>query len=217
MLKIKKKIPNPMTIIAIFAVLSESSAAISLPFLADDEREIYVWFLISFPFYLLFLFFITLNFNYRALYAPSDFEKDESFLQAIDNREHDSRKRDDASRNGTEDHRMHCTTDPPVTPQDVLDHMAQHHISLPEAINELHIIDARTMTEATDLDTALGKIPPQGKRSFQVVVFLANDKSNELLSAEKLRQSKLPRKGRGTTYFIVYKVCAQIVTVLGKF
>ena len=50
MTKFKKSISNPMTIIAIFATLSETSAAISLPFLDNDEREIYVWFLISFPF-----------------------------------------------------------------------------------------------------------------------------------------------------------------------
>ncbi|BCX70300.1 hypothetical protein LAB08_R49670 [Pseudomonas izuensis] len=84
MIKLKKRITNPMTIIAIFATLSETSAAISLPFLDNDEREIYVWFLISFPFYLLFLFFATLNFNYRSLYSPSDFEKDEHFLKAMD-------------------------------------------------------------------------------------------------------------------------------------
>lgn len=56
MLKIKNKINNPMTVIAIFAGLSEASAAISLPFLNNEDRAVYVWFLISFPFYLLFLF-----------------------------------------------------------------------------------------------------------------------------------------------------------------
>jgi hypothetical protein len=56
MIKLKKRITNPMTIIAIFAALSETSAAVSLPFLDDKDRELYVWFLISFPFYLLFLF-----------------------------------------------------------------------------------------------------------------------------------------------------------------
>ncbi len=59
--KLKIRISNPMTIIAIFATLSETSAAISLPFLDNKEREIYIWFLISFPFYLLFLFFATLS------------------------------------------------------------------------------------------------------------------------------------------------------------
>ncbi|MFJ2363079.1 hypothetical protein ACIPIN_05040 [Pseudomonas sp. NPDC087697] len=84
MTKPQKKITNPMTIIAIFAALSETSAAVSLPFLDNQERQTYIWFLISFPFYLLFLFFITLNFNYKSLYAPSDFQKSKQFIKVID-------------------------------------------------------------------------------------------------------------------------------------
>ncbi|AXA56798.1 hypothetical protein CEQ51_21875 [Pseudomonas thivervalensis] len=79
-----KTITNPMTLIAIFATLSETSAAISLPFLDDQDREYYLWFLISFPFYLLLLFFITLNFNYRSLYSPSDFRKNKHFLKTME-------------------------------------------------------------------------------------------------------------------------------------
>ncbi len=80
----RKRTTNPMTIIAIFATLSETSAAVSLPFLGEEEKELYVWFLISFPFYLLLLFFATLNFNYRSLYAPSDFEKGKHFMKVMD-------------------------------------------------------------------------------------------------------------------------------------
>lgn len=84
MTKPLKTITNPMTLIAIFATLSETSAAISLPFLDDQDREYYLWFLISFPFYLLLLFFITLNFNYRSLYSPSDFRKSKHFIKSMD-------------------------------------------------------------------------------------------------------------------------------------
>lgn len=89
---IKQKITNPLTLIAIFATLSETSAAVSLPFLDDEDRDIYVWFLISFPFYLLFLFFATLNFNYRSLYAPSDFENGEHFIKAMSKTEHPGKR-----------------------------------------------------------------------------------------------------------------------------
>lgn len=78
-----KTITNPMTLIAIFATISQSSAAISLPFLDDQDREYYLWFLISFPFYLLLLFFITLNFNYRSLYSPSDYRKSKHFIKTM--------------------------------------------------------------------------------------------------------------------------------------
>jgi len=71
----QRTITNPMTLIAILATLSETSAAISLPFLDDEDRERYIWFLIGFPFYLSLLFFLTLNFNYRSLYSPSGLHK----------------------------------------------------------------------------------------------------------------------------------------------
>jgi len=80
----RKKTTNPMTIIAIFAALTEASAAVSFPFLDYEERQVYVWFLITFPYVLILLFFATLNFNYKSLYAPSDFEKGKHFIKIID-------------------------------------------------------------------------------------------------------------------------------------
>lgn len=105
MTKLKKRITNPMTVIAIFATLSETSAAISLPFLDNKEREIYIWFLISFPFYLLLLFFVTLNFNYRSLYAPSDFDKGKHFIKVLDRPEHPENSHSTKSSQHTERHK----------------------------------------------------------------------------------------------------------------
>lgn len=78
---------NPVSIIALFAGLSEASAATALPFLGENNRDIYVWFLIVFPCTLTFLFFLTLNFNYKVLYAPSDFSNEKNFLKIIKNNE----------------------------------------------------------------------------------------------------------------------------------
>jgi hypothetical protein len=72
---------NPVNVIALFAALSEASAATALPFLDEDSQDIYVWFLIVFPFALTFMFFLTLNFNYTVLYAPSDFSNEKNFLK----------------------------------------------------------------------------------------------------------------------------------------
>jgi len=72
---------NPVSIIALFAALSEASAATALPFLNEENQEIYVWFLIAFPSSLTLMFFLTLNFNYKALYAPSDFSNEKNFLK----------------------------------------------------------------------------------------------------------------------------------------
>jgi hypothetical protein len=87
MIKTSLNIMNPVSIIALFAGLSEASAATALPFLGENNRDIYVWFLIIFPCTLTFLFFLTLNFNYKVLYAPSDFSNEKNFLKIIKSNE----------------------------------------------------------------------------------------------------------------------------------
>lgn len=81
MLESIKKVSNPLTVIAIFAGLAEVSGTVVLPFLKDDSQAVYLWFLMAFPVLLIIFFFITLNFNYKVLYAPSDFKDEENFLK----------------------------------------------------------------------------------------------------------------------------------------
>jgi len=66
------RIVNPISVIAIFAALSEASATTVLPYLDDENRQIYIWFLIAFPSTLVVLFFLTLNFNNKVLYTPTE-------------------------------------------------------------------------------------------------------------------------------------------------
>ncbi|MFT0868844.1 hypothetical protein [Pseudomonas sp. CAM1A] len=61
---------SPLTLIAVFAGVIEASALASLPFLSEDSQTLYTWFLVGFPFFLTVLFFLTLNFNTRSLFAP---------------------------------------------------------------------------------------------------------------------------------------------------
>lgn len=76
-------IKNPLTIIAIFAGLVEVSATTVLPFIhVDDLQSRFLWFLISFPSILVIVFFLTLNFNNKALYSPSDYQSDKGFMEA---------------------------------------------------------------------------------------------------------------------------------------
>lgn len=76
-------IKNPLTIIAIFAAIAEISGTLVLPFISNDNQAIYVWFLIIFPILLIILFFGTLNFNHKVLYAPSDYQNEDNFLQSL--------------------------------------------------------------------------------------------------------------------------------------
>jgi hypothetical protein len=70
-------IKNPLTIIAIFAGIAEVSGTTVLPFISDSNQSLFIYFLMVFPFLLVIIFFSTLNFNNKVLYAPSDY-KDES-------------------------------------------------------------------------------------------------------------------------------------------
>ncbi|WAJ38739.1 hypothetical protein OU800_05790 [Pseudomonas sp. GOM7] len=73
-------IKNPLSVIAIFAGIAEISGAMVLPHIAPNNQELFIWFLMIFPFTLVILFFITLNWNYKVLYAPSDFQNEEHFV-----------------------------------------------------------------------------------------------------------------------------------------
>lgn len=81
MLESIKKISNPLTIIAIFTGLAEVSGTVVLPFMKEESQSLYVWFLMAFPTLLILLFFLALNFNYKVLYAPSDFKDEDNFLK----------------------------------------------------------------------------------------------------------------------------------------
>ncbi|MCU7248512.1 hypothetical protein [Pseudomonas koreensis] len=214
MLKIKKKISNPMTVIAIFAVISETSAAVSLPFLENKEREIYVWFLISFPFYLLFLFFITLNFNYRSLYSPSDFEKDKNFLKARERQERDNKR--SGPSNTRMGHETYTATDPPDRLAAAINLIVQHHIHLPESMHNLQIIDIRQLDFKFDLASILEKIRHPTRRNSRLVVIISNDMSDNLLKENLIRHAKDAKKSNNTTHCIIYNTRSYGVTIVGQ-
>ncbi|UZE10801.1 hypothetical protein [Pseudomonas sp. B21-053] len=215
MKRLKRRISNPMTIIAIFAALSETSAAVSLPFLDNDERKIYVWFLISFPFYLLFLFFLTLNFNYRSLYAPSDFDKDKSFIKAIDNAERPATP-GFSSRVKRFRHWFWSAQGPPPPIHLHIGIREQHSVYLPGRLKGLSIVDTRGMDTQAGYTTLMEKIRKLQSHPIKVIVFLACRESEKLLKEGALKHSKLKRKGTRETFCIVYNLSSQGVTVLDQ-
>lgn len=79
-------VKNPLSVIAIFAGVAEISGTGVLPFISPENQYFYIWFLMSFPFTLVILFFATLNWNHKSLYAPSDYKSDESFLESLSRR-----------------------------------------------------------------------------------------------------------------------------------
>lgn len=69
-MKVLTHLLNPISVIAMFAALCEASATTVLPYLDDENRQVYLWFLIVFPSALVVMFFLTLNFNNKVLYGP---------------------------------------------------------------------------------------------------------------------------------------------------
>lgn len=79
----KGTVKNPLTVIAIFAGTAEISGTAVLPLLEATSQSVYIWFLMLFPFTLIGLFFITLNWNHKVLYAPSDFKDEDHFFNIL--------------------------------------------------------------------------------------------------------------------------------------
>jgi len=81
-----KKVDNPLTLIGVFALVSESIALAALPFLANSAGGLpppFMWFAILFPTGLVLLFFFTLWINRAVLYAPGDFADQAHFMSIL--------------------------------------------------------------------------------------------------------------------------------------
>lgn len=76
-------VKNPLTIIAMFAGLAEVSGTAILPWIAEPNQKIYIYFLMFFPTFLVSLFFFTLHKKPESLYAPSDFVDEKNYMTLI--------------------------------------------------------------------------------------------------------------------------------------
>jgi hypothetical protein len=78
-----KAVNNPLMIIAIFAAFAEVAGIVALAAVDKEIQNIFVWFVMCFPSFLVFLFFLTLNFNPKVLYTSSNLKDEEIFLNAL--------------------------------------------------------------------------------------------------------------------------------------
>lgn len=172
---------SPLTIIAIFAATIEASALASLPLLEKNNQYIYTWFLIGFPPFLTLLFFVTLNFNNRALYSPSDFTDQEHFLKTQ-----------------TSQAKSSCTINPP-TPVGDYNQLAiaaraatligeSVYIPLPGGL--VHVVDCRHVRDQRHCMELIEKISELSRASqhrsaeSQIVLLVHSDRLNTSVSGE---------------------------------
>ena len=78
---------NPLGIIALFIVLVYGIAALVLGLASRDlsaaERVPLIWFLVGFPFVVLFVFAWLVSRHHTKLYSPADFRDDEAFIRVL--------------------------------------------------------------------------------------------------------------------------------------
>ncbi len=77
-------VKNPLTVIAIFAALTEVGGTAVLPFIDKGTQQIYIWFLMVFPVFLVAVFFLVLYKKHHVLYAPTDFKDDQTFKELFE-------------------------------------------------------------------------------------------------------------------------------------
>ncbi|MDF4462319.1 hypothetical protein P3384_23880 [Vibrio parahaemolyticus] len=75
------KVSNPLTIIAIFAGVSETFATVALIKLPPDLQDVFIYFVMFFPLVIVVTFFLILFFKPYVLYAPSDFDDESHFME----------------------------------------------------------------------------------------------------------------------------------------
>jgi len=83
MLEQMKSVSNPLTIIALFAALAEIAGTVAIKLVAPELQPTFIWFVMIFPTLIVVLFFVTLNFNAKVLYAPGDFKNEENYFAAL--------------------------------------------------------------------------------------------------------------------------------------
>lgn len=78
---------NPLGIIALFIVLVYGIAgtvlSTSSEFLSDDQRAIFVWFLVLFPVVVFIGFLWLVSKHHTKLYAPTDYQTEEGFFRSL--------------------------------------------------------------------------------------------------------------------------------------
>ena len=79
----RSHVGNPLTLMAIFAGLSESVGAAVLPLVDPAAQAKLVWFVILFPTVLMALFFVTLWTDAKLLYGARDLDTDEARLRLL--------------------------------------------------------------------------------------------------------------------------------------
>ena len=77
------KVKNPLTMVSVFAAISEVAMAYVITKLSDKLQEIFIWFVMGFPTVLVFIFFFILYRKPAVFFSPGDYRKEELYVSSI--------------------------------------------------------------------------------------------------------------------------------------
>lgn len=77
------RVKNPLTLVALFASISEISMAVVLTRLPEALQETFIWFVMGFPCALVLLFFFVLYRRPAVFFAPGDYKQEELYVSSI--------------------------------------------------------------------------------------------------------------------------------------
>jgi hypothetical protein len=77
------KVKNPLTMVSVFAAISEVAMAYVITTLSDKLQEIFIWFVMGFPTVLVFIFFFILYRKPAVFFSPGDYRKEELYVSSI--------------------------------------------------------------------------------------------------------------------------------------
>lgn len=80
-----ENIKSPLSVIAIFAGISEIAMTVTLLQLNDESQRIFIWFVMLFPVLLVVAFFFVLYTKPAVLFSPADYQEDATYLKSIGN------------------------------------------------------------------------------------------------------------------------------------
>lgn len=79
----EKKITNPLSVIGVFAGISQITITCFVNFVDMEVKIYFTYFAIGFPVLLTLMFFITLLWKPSVLYSPGDYKNEQNFLRSL--------------------------------------------------------------------------------------------------------------------------------------
>jgi hypothetical protein len=77
------RVKNPLTMVAVFAAISEVAMAFVITKLPDKLQEVFIWFVMGFPTVLVFIFFFILYRKPAVFFSPGDYKREELYVSSI--------------------------------------------------------------------------------------------------------------------------------------